>query len=182
MEEYIANKTITKVYKGKTGEGQYGPWVAWNFNIEGDDRKFSYFSGGKKPEPFEGAFIAMMKYETVTKGKYTNHNVKEMALGNDTTINNEPRQDPDQGPPDDYEPPGEKDGYVDKPTTAKSSAVRKDVSYSFFPKQAVDTNVAWLTAGNFPEETSFDEFVDSIIRTTDKMYDAALKKINDVPF
>ena len=169
MEDYLGNVTIGKVYEGKSGEGEYGKWKAWNFYVEGDERRFSYFSGGKKPEPFEGAFIKMAKLETVVKGKYTNHNIKEMAL---ESQNNEPRQDP----PDDYEPPGEpakETQYVPLPKQ------KKDVSYSFFPKQAVDANTVWLTTGNFPTDLSFDAFIDSIIRTTDKMYDAAIRKINE---
>ena len=179
MEEYLANKTIGKVYKGKTGEGQYGPWVAWNFYVEGDDRKFSYFSGGKKPEPFEGAFIQMLKYETVTKGKYTNHNVKEMALDNIEKQNNEPRQEPDQGPPDDYEPPGEKDGYVDKPTTAKSSAVRNgDEKLSFYVSYAKDLMVALIDKGEYSEGYTLDDAGRDVMRVGKAMQAAA----NEVPF
>ena len=175
MEDYLGNVTIGKVYKGKAGDGEYGPWQAWNFYVEGDDRKFSYFSGGKKPEPFEGAFIKMAKFETVTKGQYTNHNIKEMALEDQ---NNEPQQDP----PYDYVPPGEPTlsrNSISKPVVKDSLTPRKDVNYSFFPKQAVEANIAWLTAGNFPADLSFDAFVDSIIRTTDRMHEAAIKKVNE---
>jgi len=187
MEEYLGNVTIGKVYKGKSGDGKHGPWQAWNFHIDGDDRKFSYFSGGKKPEPYEGAFIKMAKFETETKGQYRNHNIKELALDGQ---NSEPSQEPQGGPPGDYQPPGETPEVPPKspPQAAKVTKSvtlpkqKKDISYSFFPKQAVDANTAWLTTGNFPTDMTYDNFIDSIINTTNKMYDAAVKKINEVPF
>ena len=147
MEEYLANKKITKVYRGKSGEGQYGPWQAWNLYIDGDDRKFAYFSGGKKPEPFEGAFIQMMKFETVTKGKYTNHNVKEMALGQPE--NNEPRQDP----PHDYEPPGE----AQKPNVTPPVTHRGDEKASFYVSYAKDLMCSLIEKGEYPEGVTLKE-------------------------
>ena len=77
---HVSDCEITKVYEGKSGEGEYGPWTAWNFYVDKSDLKFSYFSGGKKPKPVEGMRLELIRYDTVTKGEYTNHNVKEIFV------------------------------------------------------------------------------------------------------
>ena len=176
MEEYLANKTIGKAYKGKTGQGEYGPWIAWNFYIDGDDRKFSYFSGGKKPEPFEGAFIKMAKFETVTKGQYTNFNIKEMALG-DNQQNNEPRQDP----PEDYEPPGEP-AKVTKPVTLPNQSVvhgktilptNQPEKISFYISYAKDLKVSLIEKGEYPEGVTLQECADDVMTVGRDMWEKA---------
>jgi len=75
------NVTIRKVFKGKSGEGQYGSWTAWDVYFDGSDNKYSYFSGGKKPVPVVGQKIAFMEFEAVTKGQYTNRTIKKMVFG-----------------------------------------------------------------------------------------------------
>ena len=153
MEDYLGNVTIGKVYKGKAGDGEYGPWQAWNFYVEGDERKFSYFSGGKKPEPFEGAFIKMAKFETVTKGQYTNHNIKEMALEDQ---NNETQQDS----PYDYEPPGEPTfsrNSISKPVVKQSLTPRSDEKISFYVSYAKDLQVARITMGHISNDVTLFE-------------------------
>jgi len=81
----VTNVTIKKVYKGKSGEGQFGPWQAWDVYFEGSDNKYSYFSGGKRPVPVVGQKIAFMEFEATTTQKdgktYTNRNIKQMVLG-----------------------------------------------------------------------------------------------------
>ena len=77
----LTNLEISKVYEGKSGEGQYGPWTAYNFYFKGGEKKFSYFSGGSKPVPVVGMKVMYLKYEVVTKGEYTNNNVTEMRVG-----------------------------------------------------------------------------------------------------
>ena len=79
------NVTIRKVFKGKSGEGQYGSWTAWDVYFDGSDNKYSYFSGGKKPVPVVGQKIAFMEFEAVTKGQYTNRTIKKMVLGQTPT-------------------------------------------------------------------------------------------------
>uniref|UniRef100_A0A6M3XHB8 Uncharacterized protein n=1 Tax=viral metagenome TaxID=1070528 RepID=A0A6M3XHB8_9ZZZZ len=74
------NVTIRKVFKGKSGEGQYGPWQAYDVYFEGSDHKYSYFGGGKKPEPVVGQKVAFMEFEAVTKGQYTNRTIKKMVI------------------------------------------------------------------------------------------------------
>ena len=81
--EFLTDVTITKVYEGKSGEGQYGPWTAWNFYVSDCDYRFSYFSGGKKPKPTKGMKLKMLRFDQVTKDGYTNYNVKEMFIDND---------------------------------------------------------------------------------------------------
>ena len=92
---HVSDCTITKVYEGKSGEGEYGPWTAWNFYVDKSDNKFSYFSGGKKPKPEEGMKLELLRFETVINGEYTNHNVKEMFI--DASTPNTP-QKPTQKP------------------------------------------------------------------------------------
>ena len=178
MEEYLVNQTITKVYKGKSGQGEYGPWIAWNFNIEGDDRKFSYFSGGKKPEPYEGAFIKLAKFEKVVKGQYTNYNVKELVFD---TQNNETRQEPDQGPPGDYEPPGEKDGYVDKPAVKQSLTPQSSSEkLSFYVSYAKDIQTSLIMTGNIQESATLKELGNEVMEVGIEMWKRATNK--ETPF
>jgi len=79
------NVTIRKVFKGKSGEGQYGSWTAWDVYFDGSDNKYSYFSGGKKPVPVVGQKIAFMEFEAVTKGQYTNRTIKKMVINETPT-------------------------------------------------------------------------------------------------
>ena len=171
MEEFLANKRITKVYRGKSGQGQYGPWTAWNFNIEGDDRKFSYFSGGKKPEPKEGDFIAMMKFETVNDGKYTNYKAKEVAFG-------QPDCEPRQDPPHDYEPPGEHQAPPGTQKPAQQSP-RGDEKLSFYVSYAKDLKVALINQKEYPEGITLKECVNEVMQEGMRMQQIAN---GDIPF
>ena len=80
----LTNVIVNKVYKGASGEGQYGPWQAYNFYVKGDDRKFSCFDS--KLAPVEGMAIVALEYEeeqsqSKKDGKwYTNNNVKTVML------------------------------------------------------------------------------------------------------
>lgn len=78
------NVTIKKVFKGKSGDGQYGPWQAYDVYFEGSDNKYTYFQSGKKPVPTIGQKIAFIKFEasqTQKDGKtYTNRKITEMVL------------------------------------------------------------------------------------------------------
>lgn len=79
--DFLTDVTISKVYEGKSGKSQYGAWTAYNFYVNGDDRKFSYFKTEKSPIlPTVGMRMKLLRFETVTKDGYTNHNVKEMFL------------------------------------------------------------------------------------------------------
>lgn len=76
----LANVTISKVWRGKSGEGKYGPWQAYNFKVEGHEDKFGYFQSGSKPVPQEGMLLEVLQYETRQNGQYTNHDVKLMQV------------------------------------------------------------------------------------------------------
>lgn len=79
--DFLTDVTVGKVYEGKSGESQYGKWTAYNFYVNGDNRKFSYFKTEKSPIlPINGMRFKLLRFETVTKDGYTNHNVKEMFL------------------------------------------------------------------------------------------------------
>ena len=79
------NVTIRKVFKGKSGEGQYGPWQAYDVYFEGSENKYSYFGDEKKPKPVIGQKITFMEFEVVKKGQYTNRTIKKMVLGQTPT-------------------------------------------------------------------------------------------------
>jgi len=91
--DFLIDVTISKVYEGKSGENKYGKWTAYNFYVDGDDRKFSYFKTEKSPLlPTTGMYLKMLRFETVEKDGYTNHNVKELFLHK--------AEKPTQKPPD----------------------------------------------------------------------------------
>jgi len=93
MELY--GQIITKIYHVKDGtgrdkEGKTWAYRIWNIYFEDNDKKFTYFTSGKKPEPFEGMKIGYLKYtekqETSKKdGKvYTNYTIDELKVSEDS--------------------------------------------------------------------------------------------------
>ena len=81
MADKLNGVTITKVFKGKSGEGKYGPWQGYNFYIDDPDwkeQKFSYLQSGKKPVPEEGMKVDL-EFETKQNGEYTNYDVKKLS-------------------------------------------------------------------------------------------------------
>lgn len=80
MPNQLTDVIITKVYEGKSDVGKFGPWTAYNFYVEGEDKKFSWFGGGDKITPVEGMQIAYMEYKTEIEGKYTNHKVSKLTI------------------------------------------------------------------------------------------------------
>ena len=78
----LTNLKIRKVFKGKSGEGEYGPWQAWNMYFDGNeehkDTKFGYFSGGNKPAPREGMVVDLIEFETKEKGGYENRVITKL--------------------------------------------------------------------------------------------------------
>ena len=73
--------TITKVFKGKSGEGKYGPWQGYNFYVDDPDwkdQKFSYLQSGRKPVPEEGMKVDL-EFETKQNREYTNYDVKKLS-------------------------------------------------------------------------------------------------------
>ena len=80
MPNQITDAVITKVYQGKSGTSQFGDWIAYNFYVQGEDKKFSWFGGGNKITPVDGMQIAYMEYTTTIEGKYTNHKVSKLTV------------------------------------------------------------------------------------------------------
>lgn len=80
MPDQLTNVIISKVYEGKSGEGKFGPYTAYNFYVQGEDKKFGWFGGPKKITPVEGMEIAYMEYTTEQDGKYTNYKVSKLVL------------------------------------------------------------------------------------------------------
>lgn len=76
--ETITNVEVSKVFKGKSGEGQYGPWQIWDVYFNGDNRKFTYFEKGNVI-PEVGMMVLVLKFDVEKKGQYTNYTVKELT-------------------------------------------------------------------------------------------------------
>lgn len=77
------DKIISKVFKGPSGEGEYGPWQIYNIYFEGSENKYSWFQkDGIVPTP--GTKVMFMKYDIIEKEKdgktYTNYNIKEIEF------------------------------------------------------------------------------------------------------
>ena len=86
----LFGQTVSKTYFIKDGEGQYGKWRMWSFYLEGSDKKFTYFTSGNKPEPFEGMKIGYLKYTEKQDGKYTNYTVDELKVSEEPVQKSEP--------------------------------------------------------------------------------------------
>ena len=162
MSEYLTDVKIGKVYPGKTGTSEYGEWQAWNFYIDGmPDLKLSYFSGGKKSPPVEGASVKFIEYDIVTKGEYTNNNVKTMNLSS-ASQQAAPKQD---GPPDDYEPPGNLPKglkmIIPPPSPPKEA--------SFYISYAKDIQVAMMENAMTPPGLTLDELCQEVVTVGLKM-------------
>ena len=78
--EQATNKTIKKVFEGKSGEGKYGPWTAYDVYFEGSENKYSYFGGGNKPTPVVGQKISYLEFDTKQDGKYTNRTIRKLVI------------------------------------------------------------------------------------------------------
>jgi len=78
--EQATNKTIKKVFEGKSGEGKFGPWTAYDVYFEGSENKYSYFGGGNKPEPAVGQKISYLEFDTKQDGKYTNRTIRKLVI------------------------------------------------------------------------------------------------------
>jgi len=87
MELY--GQTISKVKHIKDGEGQnkkgeHWTWKMWSFSLENNNQWFTYFTSGKKPEPFEGMKIGYLKYTEKQEGEYLNRTVDEIKVAEDS--------------------------------------------------------------------------------------------------
>lgn len=76
----LTNQVISKVERKKDGDGEYGPWVLYNFWLENNDKRFSYFQSGQKPVPVQGMKIGHIEYKEKVNGKYTNYEVSTLSV------------------------------------------------------------------------------------------------------
>ena len=84
--DFLTDVEISKAFEGASGEGEFGPWTAYNFYVEGDERKFSWFKSDSKPiTPVQGMGIKLMDYVSAPSkcGKYINNNVSRIILHGD---------------------------------------------------------------------------------------------------
>ena len=95
--ETITNVEVSKVFKGKSGEGQYGPWQIWDVYFNGDNRKFTYFEKGNVI-PEVGMMVLVLKFDVEKKGQYTNYTVKELTPDPEWWSGKEP-ETPHRTPP-----------------------------------------------------------------------------------
>lgn len=131
--EHLTDVVISKVYEGKSDVGKYGPWTAFNLYLEGQDKKFSWFGGDKKITPVEGMHLKHVGYEIKQDGEYTNYNIKEMELMEDS-----PQPSPSSTPP---------------PLPGKAPNGREA---SFYVSYMKDIAVAVLNCGGGLEQTDLD--------------------------
>ena len=85
-ELFETDVVISKSFEGASGESEYGPWIAYNFYIDNDERKFSWFWNEKKPiVPVQDMQIKLMEYTSGPSkcGKYINNNVSRIILHGD---------------------------------------------------------------------------------------------------
>ena len=174
MGEFLTNVTIRKVYPGKTGESEYGPWQVWNFYLEGHEKlKLNYFSGEEKPIPVEGAALKLIEYDIVTKGGYTNNNVKQFVLA--------VAKEKSDSPPGDYEPPGDPlpemkhNGKIDAPKPSPKPTI--DSSITMYISYSKDIAVALIETGHWVinENTVFRDIAEHVVTVGLEMY----QKVNN---
>ena len=123
----LTNVEVGKVFKGKSGEGQYGPWQIHDVYLRDDKRKLTYFEkDGLIPEA--GMIIQVLKFEVVQKGEYTNYTVKELTPDPNWYSGKEP-EIPHQKPPS---------------VAGSTQGVKRDSSVTMYVSYAKDLMVALL--------------------------------------
>jgi len=158
--DFLIDVTISKVYEGKSGENKYGKWTAYNFYVDGDDRKFSYFKTEKSPLlPTTGMYLKMLRFETVEKDGYTNHNVKELFLHK--------AEKPTQKPPD---------------ATGSTFSPKRDSSITMFVSYAKDLMVGLM--GTHPQgftDMDLEDIAEIVAQTGIIMYDKVNNPVREKP-
>jgi len=163
----LTNVIVNKVYEGKSGEGQYGPWQAYNFYVRGDVRKFSCFDS--KLVPREGMAIDALEFEEEQKAKdgkwYTNNNIKTVILPDtQEAVSNIQRQVNQAAPQTVSEP--------------RSATNKRDSSLTMYISYAKDIAVALLNhKSEQVHNFTVEEIGDIIVQVGINMYD----KANGVP-
>ena len=152
-EDFLTDVEISKVYEGKSGEGEFGKWTAYNFYIEGDERKFSWFKSDSKPTmPVQGMRIKLMEYAVKQSGEYTNYNVSRIVL--------------QEKQPETIEPSGLK-----KHTPQKSGRDSSLTMYISYAKDLV-CKMMELNPSAF-DSLTVNQIADMTTETGMKMYDRA---------
>ena len=151
--ETLTNVEVGKVFKGKSGEGQYGPWQIHDVYLRDDKRKFSYFEkDGLIPEV--GMIIQVLKFEVVQKGEYTNYTVKELTPDPNWYSGKEP-EIPHQKPPS---------------ATGSTQGVKRDSSITMFASYSKDLMVALINNGLYLE-MDLEDIARIVAQTGVIMYD-----------
>jgi len=162
MAEILTNIEISKVYKGKSGESEYGPWQAYNFYVKGYDHKFGYFQKKGGIVPVQGMKILVLEYEINQRGEYTNYDVKRIELLKDTS---QLGQKPPQAA---SEPRG---------STQRDSSLTMYISY------AKDLMVALMSVSNFGafpthfQDYSFEDMCNDVVKRGMAMQDMAMESV-----
>lgn len=153
-DEFETDVEITKVYEGKSGEGEYGPWTAYNFYVKDDERKFSWFKSDSKPiMPVKGMQIKLMEYVVKQSGEYTNYNVSRIILHGDAHKKAETRE------------------LVDNKKFVPQKSSRNS-SLTMYISYAKDLLVALMIHCDY-EKVGFNELVDMVVDEGVRMYDRA---------
>ena len=123
MEETLKDVTISTVFDGGSGEGQYGPWQRWDCYVDGDKRKFAYF---EKDDfiPVKGMYVRELRVVSKQVGDKTYWNVDKFIMPS---------------------PKEEKARLSDAPQSTNSN---RDIS--FYVSYAKDTAIALIQ--QFPEQ------------------------------
>ena len=166
--ETLTNVEVGKVFKGKSGEGQYGPWQIWDVYLRDDKRKLSYFEkDGFIPEV--GAMIQVLKFEVVTKqgndGKtYTNYNVKELTPDPNWYSGKEPETPP----------------QTRSVATGSTISPKRDSSITMFVSYAKDLMVAFIGQGRYLE-MDLEDVGGIVAQVGIMMYDKVNSPVRDEP-
>jgi len=122
---------VTEATLKKKGENQNGPWEFWKFKTDKSDKWFSVFPSKKKrPKPFKGMKIDLLEYEEKQDGEYTNYEVDEIKVSDDSP-----------SPPPDGQPSGSRGPTGQQPTNGKG---RDDIR-TFFVAASQEALKAWLS-------------------------------------
>ena len=169
-EEFETDIEITKVYEGTSGEGEFGPWTAYNFYVKGDDRKFSWFKSDSKPiMPVPGMLVKLMEYfiaETYSEKHnktFTNYNVSRIILHGDAHKQAET-----------FEPPHKP---VSMPT---KSTPKRDNSLTMYISYAKDIVVAQMAQGGYKGTSTLD-ISNVVVDNGVRMYDRANREVIPEP-
>ena len=145
----LTNLEIEKVFKGKSGESQYGPWQLYNIMFKGGQKRFGYMQSGPKPIPQPGMTVTYLRFDIEQSGQYTNNKIKEIKFGPAT-----------QGTPDEKQ---DTKAYIDHGKCiitlmemAGGSACDMDVLKALI--ETFNQGIKWMTEPEQYKEPDFDDY------------------------